>query len=166
MKKTCEIFSHWKIIIYVLICWCFIRWGMWVRESIQPRVWGEHCSFEHGTVQQRIELWRMFWDKVRPGSTVVQPWETFHHHHRHQLLPSQPRPPQRQWRLVQPSSPPLWPRHAHVPQDRPVSRRNCPCQLPPVRFLLCWIICLLCHCSDFFSRFIKKYSTARKWWSS
>ena len=62
----------------------------------------------------------------------MPPGEPFRPNHSHQLLPSQLRPAQRQWRLVQPSSPTLRPRNAHVPQACPIPCWNHPRLLPPV----------------------------------
>ena len=127
------LFQHLTFLFYfIFYFFCFARWCMWVWEPIQPRLRCEHCSTEHGTVQQRPELRFVLRDQVRPGSEVVQPGKPFHRGHRHQLLPSELRSPKWQWRVVQPPEAALRPRHANVPQDRSVPRRNRARQFPPV----------------------------------
>ncbi|KAJ6815101.1 putative expansin-A7 [Iris pallida] len=104
--------------------------SLWIREPVQPGVRGGDGGAEHGAVQRGAELRRVLRDQVRRGPPVVPLREPLHLRHRHQLLPPQLRPPLRQRRLVQPPSPPLRPRHAHVPQDRRVPRRHRPRLLP------------------------------------
>ena len=113
---------------------CFYRWGLWVRKLVQPRLRCEHGGAEHGAVQQWAELWGMLRAQVCQRPRMVPFRESLHLNHRHQLLPTELRSSQRQWWLVQPSSPPLRPRHAYVPQDRRVPRRHRPSLFPPVSF--------------------------------
>ncbi|CAI0539799.1 unnamed protein product, partial [Linum tenue] len=66
---------------------------------VQPRLRGEHGGSEHGAVQQRAELRCLLRAQVRQRPQVVPLRQPFHSHHRHQLLPAQFRPAQRQWRM-------------------------------------------------------------------
>ncbi|KAJ6847981.1 putative expansin-A7 [Iris pallida] len=101
-------------------------WGLWVWEPVQPGLQSRDGSAEHGAVRPGAELWRLLRNEVHRRPVVVPRRKPLQLYHRHQVLPVQLRAALRQRGVVQPSPPPLRPRHAHVPQDRRVPSRDRP----------------------------------------
>ncbi|RWW59244.1 hypothetical protein BHE74_00033835 [Ensete ventricosum] len=102
--------------------------GLRLRQPLRPGLRNQHRRPQHRALQQRAQLRRLLRDAVRRRSPVVPPG--LHRRHRHQLLPPQLRPPQRQRRMVQPSPAALRPRRARLPPDRSAPRRHRPRLLP------------------------------------
>jgi len=109
------------------------RWGLWVWEPLQPRLWNKHCCFKHCYVQQWSELWFMLWDKVCEWSQVVPSW--FHFGHCHQFLSSKQCLTQQCGRVVQPSPAPFWPLSTRFSAHCTIQSWNRACVLQKVTFL-------------------------------
>jgi hypothetical protein len=105
---------------------------VWVRQPLQLWVRGEECCVELRAFQRRRLVRRVLQHRLRHQEDQVVQARYVRHHLGHQLLPTQLRAPQQQWRLVQPAAPPLRHVTARVDDHRRLPSRYRPGELQEV----------------------------------
>ncbi len=108
------------------------RWCMWIWKPLQPRLWHQHSSSEHGSFRRRPEMWSLLPAGMQPTS-MVRAWSTSLDCNSHESMSTQLGIAQRQRRVVQSSPPALRPRSACLRPARPTHCWNCSCLLQKVR---------------------------------
>jgi hypothetical protein len=105
---------------------------MWIWKPLQPRLWHQHSSSEHGSFRRWPEMWSLLPAGMQPTS-MVRAWSTSLDCNSHESMSTQLGIAQQRRRVVQSSPPSLRPLSACLHQARPTHCRNCSCLLQKVR---------------------------------
>jgi hypothetical protein len=101
---------------------------MWIWKPLQPRLWHQHSSSEHGSFRRWPEMWSLLPAGMQPTS-MVRAWSTSLDGDSHESMSTQLGTAQQRRRVVQSSPPALRPRSACLHPARPTHCWNCSCLL-------------------------------------